>query len=155
MKRLTPDFKTLADFRQQNSSAIRQACQAFIPFCRHAQLLDQRMVAIDGSKFKASASMSKTYNRKQLDALQKQLNRKIDGYLNTLAQSEQNEDNSTQGDVEKALRQLQIHKHKVDDLSKYMDETNAKQVCETEPDAKRMRSGREGIVVGYNVQTAV
>ena len=77
------------------------------------------------------------------------------GYLNTLAQSEQNEDNSTQGDVEKALRQLQIHKHKVDDLSKYMDETNAKQVCETEPDAKRMRSGREGIVVGYNVQTAV
>lgn len=155
MKRLAPDFKTIANFRQHNSAAIRQACRAFIQFCRQAQLLDHRMVAIDGSKFKAAASMSKTYNRKQLDALQKQLNRKIDGYLNTLAQSERSEDEATQGDIQTALKQLQTRKQNVDALSKQMDETGAKQVCETEPEAKRMRSGREGVVVGYNVQTAV
>ena len=70
MKRLAPDFKTVANFRQQNSAAIQQACRAFIQFCRDAKLLDARMIAIDGSKFKAAASMSKTYNRKLLDALQ-------------------------------------------------------------------------------------
>lgn len=155
MKRLAPDFKTISNFRQQNSSAIQQACRAFIQFCREARLLDGRLIAIDGSKFKAAASMSKTYNRKQLDALQKRLTRKINGYLNELAKSEQTENEETQGSVLDALNKLQSRQKKLDALARKMDESHATQCCETEPDAKRMRSGRDGIVVGYNVQTAV
>ena len=155
MKRLAPDFKTIANFRQQNSDAIRQACRAFVQLCRKAKLLDSRLIAIDGSKFKAAASMSKTYNRQQLEALHKRLNRRIDGYLNRLAKSEQPENEAEQGSIKKALKQLQARKEKLTTLSQTMDETQVKQCCETEPDAKRMRSGRDGIVVGYNVQTAV
>ncbi len=40
-------------------------------------------------------------------------------------------------------------------MAQHMDANDANQCCETEPDARRMRSGRDGIVVGYNVQTAV
>ena len=155
MKRLAPDFKTIANFRQQNSLAIRQACRAFVQFCRGANLLDSRLIAIDGSKFKAAASMSKTYNRKQLEALQKRLNRKIDGYLNVLAKSEQSENDDEQGSVKSALNKLKARKEKLDVAAQVMKEADAKQCCETEPDAKRMRSGREGIITGYNVQTAV
>lgn len=155
MKRLAPDFKTIANFRQQNSAAIQQACKAFIQFCRDAKLLDARLVAIDGSKFKAAASMSKTYNRKQLDALQKRLNRKIHGYLSELEKSDQAEKEQEQGSVQDALNKLVQRKKKLDALASEMDETNASQCCETEADAKRMRSGRDGIVVGYNIQTAV
>ena len=36
-----------------------------------------------------------------------------------------------------------------------MDERGRNQACMTEPEAKLMRSGREGMVVGYNVQSAV
>jgi len=36
-----------------------------------------------------------------------------------------------------------------------MDERGRNQACMTEPQAKLMRSGREGMVVGYNVQSAV
>lgn len=93
MKRLAPDFKTISNFRQQNGQAISHACRAFIQFCREADLLNSQLIAIDGSKFKAAASMSKTYNRKQLDALQKRLNRKIEGYLHVLEQSEKEENN--------------------------------------------------------------
>ncbi|WP_432697992.1 IS1182 family transposase [Marinobacterium sp. YM272] len=153
MKRLAPDFKTLANFRQQNSKAIREACRGFIQFCREASLLDSRMIAIDGSKFRAAASMSKTYNRKQLDALQKRLNRKIDDYLHLMAKSEQSGTND-KGSIHEALSQLQKRKVRLDGLSGSLDK-GASQCCETEPEAKRMRSGREGIVVGYNVQSAV
>ena len=153
MKRLAPDFKTLANFRRQNSKAIREACRSFIQFCREARLLDSRMIAIDGSKFRAAASMSKTFNRKQLDDLQKRLNRKIDGYLHLLAKSEQL-DMDEKGCVEEALSKLQKRKAKLEGLSKSLDE-GASQCCETEPDAKRMRSGREGMVIGYNGQRAV
>lgn len=155
MQRLTPDFKTIANFRQQNSHGIRQACQTFIQFCREANLLDSRLVAIDGSKFKAAASMSKTYNRQQLDKLQKQLNRKIQGYLNRLAESDKQESDEETGSVKAALAKLQARSEKLEQLSNKMDSTGAKQCCETEPEAKRMRSGRDGIVVGYNVQTSV
>ena len=36
-----------------------------------------------------------------------------------------------------------------------MDERGRNQACITEPDAKLMRSGREGMLVGYNIQSAV
>lgn len=155
MKRLSPDFKTISNFRQQNHQAIRQSCRAFIQFCREAQLLNSKMIAIDGSKFKAAASLSKTYNRKQLDALQKRLNRRVEGYLYQLEQSDQGEDDSDQGEVEEALKQLQQRQSKLNELSDMMDEQGLSQVCESEVDAKRMRSGREGIVAGYNIQSAV
>jgi len=34
LKRLTPDFKTIADFRRDNRRAIRRVCWEFILFCR-------------------------------------------------------------------------------------------------------------------------
>ena len=51
--RLTPDFKTIADFRRDNGSAIRAVCGQFVALCRRLDLLTHAIVAIDGSKFKA------------------------------------------------------------------------------------------------------
>src|SRR6516225_1855413 len=51
--RLVPDHKTIADFRKDNGSSIKQVCVQFIELCRRMGLLTQASVAIDGSKFKA------------------------------------------------------------------------------------------------------
>ena len=51
--RLAPDHKTIADFRKDNSRAIRQVCARFVELCRTIGLLTEASVAIDGSKFKA------------------------------------------------------------------------------------------------------
>src|SRR6202022_4851040 len=51
--RLAPDFKTIADFRRDNSTGIRNVCRRFILLCRDLKLFSQALVAIDGSKFKA------------------------------------------------------------------------------------------------------
>src|SRR3954470_24595448 len=50
---LTPDFKTIADFRKDNGGAIRAVCRTFVALCRKLDLLSEASVAIDGSKFKA------------------------------------------------------------------------------------------------------
>ncbi len=47
--RLTPDFKTIANFRK----AIRGACRQFVVLCQQLGLSSEALVAIDGSKFKA------------------------------------------------------------------------------------------------------
>lgn len=51
-RRLGPDFKTIADFRRDNSPAIRKVCQQFVALCRDIDLLDASIVAIDGSVLK-------------------------------------------------------------------------------------------------------
>ena len=63
MKRLAPDFKTISDFRKENSDAVRGACRVFIQFCQQANLLSGRLVAVDGSKFKAPASNDSVVRR--------------------------------------------------------------------------------------------
>ncbi len=51
--RLAPDFKTIADFRKDNTKAIRLVCREFVLLCRKLDLFSDAFVAIDGSKFKA------------------------------------------------------------------------------------------------------
>ena len=51
--RLMPDFKTIADFRNDNGPAIRGACRQFMVLCRQLNLFTEAVVAVDGSKFKA------------------------------------------------------------------------------------------------------
>lgn len=53
LERLTPDFKTIADFRKDNGKGIKNACIQFVELCRQMNMFSDAVVAIDGSKFKA------------------------------------------------------------------------------------------------------
>ena len=53
LQRLSPDDKTIADFRRDNGPAIKKVCAKFVELCRQMGLLTKASVAIDGSKFKA------------------------------------------------------------------------------------------------------
>lgn len=150
LRRLAPDFKTIADFRKDNGAAIRQACRGFIEFCRQAGLLGGRLVAIDGSKFKAAASKYQALTRKQLERDRTRLERQVAGYLAALDQADQRD-----AGVELAHAQVQAALQRLERYEQAMDEGSRNEHCPTEPDARLMRSGREGTVLGYNVQTAV
>lgn len=49
-ERLSPDHKTISDFRKDNSKAIRAVCREFVVLCRCLNLFAQALVVIDGSK---------------------------------------------------------------------------------------------------------
>src|SRR5512145_573930 len=66
--RLTPDFKTIADFRKDNGQAIRAACREFVLLCRGLGLFEEATVAIDGSKFKAVNNRDKNFTERKLKA---------------------------------------------------------------------------------------
>ncbi len=48
MRKLTPDFKTIADFRKDNLSALRSVCREFTLLCKRLELFGGELVAIDG-----------------------------------------------------------------------------------------------------------
>src|SRR6266478_5199773 len=56
LNRLTPAFKTIADFRKDHAEAIVKVCRAFIRFCREQSLFGAELLAIDGTKIAAVAS---------------------------------------------------------------------------------------------------
>jgi transposase len=157
LKRLRPDFKTIADFRKDNGMAIRGACRAFIEFCREAQLLSGQQVAIDGSKFKAAASIDQGFTRKQLERDRARIEQQVQAYLQRLDQADREESGVEldRNRVQQALERLNQRAQQLDQARQAMDTSGRDEHCITEPEARLMRSGREGIVMGYNVQTAV
>jgi transposase len=61
LERLSPDFKTIADFRKDNSKGIKNVCRQFVELCRQLNMFEHAVFAVDGSKFKAVNNKSKNY----------------------------------------------------------------------------------------------
>lgn len=64
--KLTPNFKTIADFRKDNLSPIRETAKEFTLLCRKLDLFGGELVAIDGSKFRAQNSKKRSFTKEKL-----------------------------------------------------------------------------------------
>ena len=82
--RLTPDFKTIANFRKDNGKAIRGVCRQFVVLCQQLGLFTEAMVAIDGSKFKASNNRDRNFTSAKLERRMKEVESSINRYLAAL-----------------------------------------------------------------------
>src|SRR5215470_12108715 len=81
LRRLAPDFKTIADFRRDNGAAIVGTCRALVLFCRDQGLFAARLVALDGSKFRAAASVKRIMGRREIAEEAARIDQRIAGYL--------------------------------------------------------------------------
>ena len=153
--RLAPDFKTIADFRKDNPEAIRLVCREFVMLCKKLNLLSEKLVAIDGSKFKAVNSRDKNVTRAKMKRRLRDVESAIERYLAQLDQADRTEpapdDARTLQDKVARLREEMARLKK---LEVRMLEAPDQQLSLTDSDARSMNSRGSG-VVGYNVQTAV
>jgi hypothetical protein len=104
LKRLTPDFKTIANFRRENGAAFAAACRAFVGFCRGERLIRGELVAIDGSKFLAVASKRRVVSRKKQEREVAALDTDIARYLAELEAADAAEQSDAAPDAS-ALRE--------------------------------------------------
>jgi transposase len=158
LRKLTPDFKTIADFRKDNGSAIRHVMKEFTLFCQHLGLIKGELLAIDGSKFKAVNSKDRNLNKKKLNDKLRHIDKRIDKYLEQLdANDEQSEDamSTDKQKIQNALEHLKKNKSQAERHLEQLEQSGEKQLSLTDEDARSMHSRSEGYVVAYNVQTAV
>jgi transposase len=157
--RLTPDFKTIADFRKDNGKAIRGVCREFIVMCRELKLFSEAIVAIDGSKFKAVNNRDKNFTDRKLKARMQQLDESIARYMTELDRADREPALVTEARVEHIKQKVETVKKQMralKQIGKQMAQSPDGQVSLTDPDARSMAtSGRGTGMVGYNVQTAV
>ncbi len=91
MRKLRPDFKTIADFRKENTKAIKQVCKEFTLLCKKLELFGGELVAIDSSKFRASNSKKRNFNEAKLKRAIKEIEEKVREYLVELDDNDKRE----------------------------------------------------------------
>lgn len=155
VRRLSPDFKTIADFRRDNGPAIVGASRAFVLFCRDQGLFTARLVALDGSKFRAAASAKRVLGRREIADETARLDRRIAGYLADLDHSDAREGDDAPGATAAALASLEARRAELDRLAAQLDDDKRNTVVEGEPDARPMGYGKGPKPPSYNLQTAV
>jgi transposase/macrodomain Ter protein organizer (MatP/YcbG family) len=157
LRRLTPDFKTIADFRRDHPQALKGVCREFILLCKRLDLFGGELLAIDGSKFRAVNARDRSYTAASLAKLRRDIERTIARYLRELARQDEAEAN-TKGPSADALREkiavLQQRRARYETLQEELAASGESTLSLTDADSRPMMSGGR-IEVCYNVQTTV
>lgn len=158
INRLSPSFKTLADFRKEHPAAVAGACRAFIRFCREQSLFGGELLAIDGSKIEAAASRKRVLTPKGVAKRMAAIDRKIAEYLAALDEADRQDaarEEIVDGDVAAALAALRAQREAVRRQAEELAAEGLTQRVEGEPEARLMRTARHGHQVAYNAQCVV
>jgi hypothetical protein len=75
--RLGPDHKAIADFRKDNSPAIKKVCAQFVELCLKMGLLAKASVAIDGSRSKAVNCRDNNFMQGKIQRRQTQIEESV------------------------------------------------------------------------------
>lgn len=67
LENLKPDFRTILDFRKNNIKYMKGVFVEFSNLCEKLNLIGKEIVAIDGSKFRASNSRKKNYTKGKIE----------------------------------------------------------------------------------------
>ena len=156
INRLTPSFKTIADFRKDHAEAIVKVCRAFIGFCREQSLFGAELLAIDGTRIAAVASRKQVMTPKRIEQMNAAIDRKIADYLASMDEADREEPAAAgkPADVAAAIEVLKAQKERLQAQAQDMAARGLRQMVMTEPQARLMRTPH-GHAVAYNAQTAV
>ncbi len=153
--RLTPDFKTIADFRKDNIDCMKKVFMAFNKMCMEQDLFGRKTVAIDGTKVKAWNARDKTYTKDNVDKRIKEMDEKVDSYLKEIEENDGKEEDEPK--ITNMKEKIETMKKRMDELKeiqKKMEQTDTNEISLTDPEARLMKT-RTGIDVCYNAQISV
>jgi transposase len=165
LRGLAPDFKTIADFRKDNPSAISALFKEFVAFLKNLDLYGAKQVSVDGTKLLAVNSSYKAFTQRALAKRIKVMEKSVVRYLEELDTADEQEASdeqqaNTEPDQESKacevdkLASLLDKKEKSETLLDKMQKNGQKEVALTDPDCRQMMNhGR--VESCYNMQAAV
>ena len=156
---LKPDFKTIADFRKNNQQPIQQVFLQFSLICDELGLLGKEIVAIDGSKFRASNNSNAYWTKKKIADKREEYRKAAEKYTKLLDACDQNEEGSravkgyTREGLEQRLDWIASKVKKLEEAAPIVEEQGF--VSLTDPDARKMKHLNGANEISHNVQIAV
>ena len=156
--RLTPDFKTIANFRKDNKEGIKKIFKEFLKICYKLDLLSFDLVGIDGTKIRAQNSNNNVYKREKIDVVLGRINHKIDEYLKEMETNDKAEKGEYEvlcGKIEDRLKNIRTRKEKVEAIKKMFEENPELEKYFANDKESVYVKDKGSISPGYNLQAAV
>jgi transposase len=158
LRKLTPDHKTISDFRKDNPKALKNVFRHFVRLCAELGLYGKELVAIDGSKFKAVNSKDRNFTKTKLKDRLERLDKKIDKYIEELDKNDREEEAAVKEksgeEIKKIIKELKERKTRYQGYADELEETGEAQKSLTDSESRLMpANGRMDVC--YNVQVAV
>ena len=93
MRKFTPDFKTIADFRRDNIDMVKSLFRKFNLFLKEQGLFKSHDIAVDGTKVKAVIQFDRFYSKEKLKKTIDDIDRKVEKYLHDMDENDAIEEN--------------------------------------------------------------
>ena len=156
LRRLSPDHKTIANFRKDNAPALPAVFREFTKLCRELNLFGAELVGIDGSKFRAVNGRDRNFSEAKLKQRLQWIEEKIAKYLAALqsADAAASQEGPSKAALPEKIAVLQERRVRYEGLQQQLAESGEKQISLTDGEARLMK-GRQGNHVSHNVQIAV
>ncbi len=152
--KLTPDFKTIADFRKCNVDAVKSLFMKFNLFLKDQGLFKSHDIAVDGTKIKAVNSMERSYSKQRLKKTMDHLDNKIDKYLREIDKNDAIEESIDKEKIGKAIEKLREKNKELKEAEIKTNSSGTNEISLTDQEARQMKTPH-GVDVCYNGHIAV
>lgn len=153
---LRPDFKTIADFRRNNKAAIGDAFKRFGLICAELGLIGKEIVAVDGSKFRASNSRMAYHSQAKIEKKLEHHAKVAEQYMTLLDCVDSAETTSVSWTRDELLAKIDRVNERIVELNMLHEEVKQSGTrYDTDADARMMKTNNHGADICHNVQIAV
>ena len=135
LRKLAPDFKTIADFRKENKEQLVKIFEDFTLLCQELGLFGEELIAVDGTKIKANNSKRNNYNKNKIERQLRYIEEKTEEYLKSLDKNneEESEIKYSADEIKEKLELLKKRKEKYEEMEKELEKTGEKELSTTDP----------------------
>jgi transposase len=151
LKELVPDHNTIANFRRDNTEAIKKVFRHTVSIAKHFDLIGGKLIAGDSVKLRAQNSRKNNFNPRKLQQHLEYIDKKLDEYNKELEQA----DDDRKDGIEKQIRKHTERKMKYEAMQEQLKETGDTQVSTSDPESRKMIVRNNITEVAYNVQSTV
>jgi transposase len=158
---LKPDYRTISRFRSTHKKAIKQLLKQSVRMCLEFNLIEGNTVFIDGSAFRANASIKHHWTKEKYQKHLKELDESIDQLIDQIENLDHSEENKgSLVQIPKNLQDAAQCKERMQELLKKLEDKEheqkmTKKVTTTlnhvDDEAVKMKS-RQGTHACYNAQ---
>jgi transposase len=152
---ITPNYHSIADFRKDNPAALSKLFKLFVSFLKNEALVTGEVVAIDGTKVRASNSKKANYSQKKIDRHIEYIDNKVAEYLKELETADVKDNTVKVTDVEAKIASLKDRKINYQALEKLLQDSGDTQISTTDADARALLVQGQVVEISHNMQAAV
>ncbi len=150
-----PDYRTIARFRLAHKKSIKGVLKECVRLCIELDLIEGNVLFVDGSKFRADASINNTWTKERCEKFIQKIEERIDQLMNELdAADDQEEQIESLVKIKEQVHDKAKLVNRMKDVLTDLQEQKKESINLTDEDSVKGKS-RQGTHAIHNVQSVV